>query len=72
MLSILVQAAEGLSELSWYKMTFNKLEIWFDAKKQYSRFFGKPLDNSYMWNSASDNEFARSFMPVAQVSSCDK
>lgn len=30
-LSILVQAAEGLSEFSLYKMTLNKLVIWFDV-----------------------------------------
>lgn len=35
-------------------------------------FLVEPLANSYLWNSASDKEFAKSFMSVTQVSSCDK
>lgn len=54
------------------KMTFSKLAIWFYAESQYSGFFVEPLDNSYLWNSTSGEEFTKSSMLVAQVSSCDK
>lgn len=35
-------------------------------------FFIEPLGNSYLWNSASDKEFAKSFVLLAQASSYDK